>query len=121
MTDNLIKGINYRTDEIYVTGTRQVLTNVHTREMCHPSGRFCVIHRPSGHPLVNAPTHWRVRWENEPDGDFLVQVMERICPCGVFHPDIDDVIYIAETKGQDAGMRAAVHECCDKHCCREEP
>ena len=60
----------------YVTGTGQHL-QVHDAARC--SG-ICPIHNPSDHHMSGWPTHWR-------DDR---QLMERICPHGVGHPDPDD-------------------------------
>ena len=114
---HLMEGRIYHTGCIYVTGTHQVLTNVHPPENCE--GHHCVIHAPSRHPLVYAPTHWRVRTEFDPhDFEHVIQVMERICPCGVFHPDPVDVAVVTRTKGDEWGFVGA-HECCEKGCCHE--
>jgi hypothetical protein len=75
--------------EKYTTGTGQKL-NVHSKEDC--TGH-CPIHNPSDHPLKDCPTHWRH------DKGF----MERICKCGIGHPDPDD-----------AGAEP-IHGCCG--CC----
>jgi hypothetical protein len=58
--------------------TDHVLTNVHEAGTC--LGEWCTIHNRSEHPLRSFPQHWR--------GDR--QLMERICPHGVGHPDPDD-------------------------------
>lgn len=63
----------------YITGTGQLLTDVHYRSKC--SGKPCCIHNPSNHHMVTWPTHWR--------GDR--QMMERLCPHGVGHPDPDEI------------------------------
>lgn len=64
----------------YITGTGQHL-NTHPRKVCR--GRYCVIHHPSSHHMLEWPTHWRE------DASF----MERICPHGIGHPDPDDLAY----------------------------
>lgn len=64
--------------EEYKTGTGQIL-KVHDAIVC--AGRHCVIHNPSDHHMRDWPTHWR-----DDRG-----IMERICPCGVGHPDPDDI------------------------------
>ena len=65
--------------EEYITGTGQKIL-VHNKKDC--SG-YCAIHNPSKHHMRDWPTHWR-------DDRAL---MERICPCGVGHPDPDDLEY----------------------------
>ena len=62
--------------ESYTTGTGQKL-QVHDKATCSGS---CPIHNPSDHPMINFPTHWRDDSE----------IMERICPHGIGHPDPDD-------------------------------
>lgn len=114
MSDVVLRG-KHLTDLVYVTGTRQVLTHVHDPSACTEQ-ESCVIHAPSAHPLVNAPTHWRVRREDD-EYETLVQVMERICPHGVFHPDPDDIAFLAREKDEEAASIAARHECCEEGCC----
>ncbi len=81
--------------ELYITGTGQQI-NVHEVTKC--KGEVCVIHNPSGHHMVNWPTHWR-------DDRHL---MERLCPCGIGHPDPDDLAYSKNTN-------KSIHGCCG-HC-----
>lgn len=66
--------------EEYVTGTNQKIL-VHNKEQC--KGRNCCIHNPSDNPMKDWPTNWRQDRH----------LMERICPCGVGHPDIDDLAF----------------------------
>lgn len=54
---------------------------VHDRSQC--AGEFCSIHNPSNHIMKDWPTHWR-----EDRG-----IMERMCECGVGHPDPDDIAF----------------------------
>lgn len=58
-----------------------VLTNVHDPALC--AGEWCVVHRPSAHHMRDWPLNWR--------GDR--QLMERICPHGVGHPDPDSLAF----------------------------
>lgn len=97
--------------EKYITGTGQ-LVYVHDRERC--KGRHCVIHNPSNHRMKDWPTHWR-------DDRGL---MERICPCGVGHPDPDDLaykaIYLRQLGKSESEILATIstestHGCCG--CC----
>lgn len=78
----------------YTTGTGQLLVNVHAPEACE--GRHCVIHNPSDHPMRDFPTHFR---EDR-------QIMERICPHGIGHPDPDDAAFRASRGDDDT-----VHGC----------
>lgn len=59
-----------------------VLHGVH--ELADCIGRHCVIHNPSEHRLSGAPLNWRSD----------TQVMERICPHGIGHPDPDHIAYV---------------------------
>jgi hypothetical protein len=85
--------------EKYTTGTGQ-LVYVHDKSKCE--GSHCCIHNPSDHIMKDFPTHWR-------DDRNL---MERICPCGVGHPDPDDLAY-KKMIGMDDAI--GVHGCCG-HC-----
>lgn len=60
----------------YTTGTGQVI-GVHDEHDCR--GKNCVIHNPSETHMKLWPTHWR----NDR------QLMERLCPHGIGHPDPD--------------------------------
>lgn len=79
----------------------QVVTT-HDESKC--KGQYCCIHNPSDHHMRDWPMHWR-----DDTG-----VMERICPCGVGHPDPDDLAYNIKI-GQDW---KGVHGCCG--CCNPE-
>ena len=87
--------------EDYTDYELHALDSVTEPRMEHPQsaclGRFCVIHNPSGHHMVD----WRLNWcgEDAP--------VERICPHGVGHPDPDDLVY-QQTQGR--GYQAE-HEC----------
>lgn len=83
--------------EKWESGTGQKLY-VHNREVC--KGEPCPIHNPTNHCMRDFPTHWR-----DDRG-----IMERICPCGIGHPDPDDRRI---RLGQDPGD----HGCCG--CCRD--
>lgn len=43
--------------------------------------RYCTFHNPSAHPLANAPRIW----------DPNYSIVLRVCPCGIGHPDPDDL------------------------------
>jgi hypothetical protein len=64
--------------EEFITGTGQKIL-VHNKKNC--KGRHCCIHNPSDHHMKDWPLHWR-------DDRNL---MERICPHGIGHPDPDDL------------------------------
>lgn len=78
--------------------------SVHERGTCH--GEFCSIHNPSDHPLKDAPLNWR--------GDR--GLMERICACGIGHPDPDGLAFMEATDPEQYARQAPdVHGCCG--CC----
>jgi len=89
--------------EEYITGTGQKL-KVHGKENC--KGRNCVIHNPSDHCMKDFPTNWR------DDRN----IMERICKCGVGHPDPDDLAF-KESLGLDTTIDR-IHGCCG--CCSKD-
>jgi hypothetical protein len=73
----------------YVTGTGQLIRNVHAAENC--TGAFCVIHRPCPGPWDGWPTHWRgdaVLWGIQLD---TWRGFERICPHRVGHPAVEQL------------------------------
>lgn len=88
--------------EDYITGTGQKI-KVHDKKDC--KGRNCCIHNPSDHHMKDWPTHWR-------DDRGL---MERICKCGVGHPDPDDLAYKKKMGYPDS---TGIHGCCG--CCMNE-
>jgi len=89
--------------EEYITGTGQKI-KVHDKDKC--DGEFCCIHNPSDHIMKDWPTHWR-------DDRFL---MERICECGIGHPDPDDLAFKKRNGYPDS---EGVHGCCG-HCMGEK-
>jgi len=88
--------------EEYTTGTGQHLL-VHAKTDC--KGEHCAIHNPSDHAMRDFPTHWR--------GDR--GLMERICGCGIGHPDPDDIAFKRALKGDEFADCESVHGCCG-HC-----
>jgi len=82
--------------EKWTSGTDQKLL-VHKRENC--VGKICCIHKPTDHHMIDFPQNWR----------YDRGIMERICPCGVGHPDPDD---FQIRHSLDNG----IHGCCG--CCR---
>lgn len=83
------------------------LVNVHPAEAC--AGRCCCIHNPSGHHMADWPMVWR--------GDR--GLMERLCECGIGHPDPDHLEFIRTTQGDEAVEAEAIHGCCG--CCAPPP
>ena len=90
--------------ETYEMPDGTTLTNVHPAIACE--GRPCVIHNPSNHGMGDWPLNWR--------GDR--SLMERLCSCGVGHPDPDHMAYELDRWGRVATINAGVHGCCG--CCR---
>jgi hypothetical protein len=93
---------NEATCELYVTGEGEVLLWVHeARPDCYIHG--CVIHNPTD-PRTSWPTAW------------FEGAMHRVCPCGVLHPDLNQVNYTIRMQGFREAVRFHQHECCE-HCC----
>lgn len=82
---------------MYTTGYGQELVRVHALRAC--VGKWCVVHTPMPGPWQSWPTLWRE------DRMF----MERVCPCGVGHPVVED--YWNPHAGE------GVHGCCGVHRC----
>ena len=72
--------------EAYTTGTGQKIF-VHGKEDCKT--KHCPIHNPSDHVMKDFPTHWR---EDR-------NIMERICPHGIGHPDPDQIMPVNDIHG----------------------
>ena len=85
--------------ERWNSGTGQELM-VHNRDVC--KGQYCPIHNPSNHFMKDWPLHFR-----DDRG-----IMERICKCGVGHPDPDDLAFRIRNGADDS---AGIHGCCG--CC----
>jgi hypothetical protein len=85
---------------IFTLPNGQILYNIHSAKEC--TGKYCVIHNPSNHHMKDWPLIWR-----EDRGIF-----ERICPCGVGHPDPDALKHEVEYE-EDTSAR--IHGCCG-HC-----
>jgi len=60
-----------------LVGSDRIL-NVHSKDDC--KNDHCCVHNPSDHHMRDWPQNWR---EDR-------NLMERICPHGVGHPDPDD-------------------------------
>jgi hypothetical protein len=71
----------------------------HPETKCHDE--TCVIHNPSDHHMRTWPLNWRAD----------TQVMERICPHGVGHPDPDATAY-AMSQGQHHYGNHGCDGCC---------
>lgn len=82
-------------------GPYVVVPGFHRPEFCEHDA--CPIHHPSAHHMRDWPLNWR--------GDR--QLMERICPHGVGHPDPDHMHRAERLTGEADG----VHGC--DGCCAE--
>lgn len=72
-----------------------VLQSVHQEALC--AHRECVIHNPTDHHMADWPLIWR---EDR-------RLFERLCECGIGHPDPDQFAYWAESGQESIG----VHGC----------
>jgi len=86
-------GLFLEKENAYITGSGQILFKVHDESKC--KSKNCVIHNPSDHHMRDFPTLWRQER----------RLMERICKCGVGHPDPDEI------------NPDTVHGCCG--CCEK--
>ena len=77
-------------------------TGVHPEDTC--KGRVCVVHNPLDHHMREWPMVWR--------GDRVPPIVERICECGVAHPDPSQGEYWGEL---NVGGWIWTHGCCG-HC-----
>lgn len=82
--------------EAQLEHSETILHNVHSGDTC--KGRPCTIHNRSDHCMRDFPQHWRSDR----------RIMERICPCGIGHPDPDSPWHLMPN---DDGT----HGCCG-HC-----
>lgn len=91
----------------WVTGTGQLITNVHSPTLCE--GRGCPVHHPSDHRMKGWPTNFRE------GGMFDIKPphTERVCEHGIGHPDPDDIVFWAN-QGEDI----SIHGC--DGCCFPE-
>lgn len=77
----------------------------HERETCADDA-FCAVHKPSQHSMSEFPQHWRQDR----------QLMERICPHGVGHPDPDHMAFYAMHHTAKQTATESVHGC--DGCCK---
>lgn len=75
---------------------------MHAPSKC--AGRPCALHNPSAHPMRDWPRRIRE-----------TSLIERVCPCGVGHPDPDSVAYLEALKIPGREATWGVHGCCG--CC----
>lgn len=93
------------TDPVHGSAVGNVtLFFVHSPDECQPWP--CVLHRPSDHHMRDWPTLWRAD----------KRIMERTCPHGVGHPDVDDLAYHVRNGRGYLG----IHGCCGYGCCRTD-
>lgn len=89
----------------YVTGTGQIIDNVHAASKC--DGTWCVIHRPAPGPWKDWPTDWRGDKTIFVDSQYgLVEInvdiwrgFERRCPHGYGHTAVEETL-----RGNDPHM-----------------
>ena len=103
-------GVEYKAEHDRSKGEVWVQVNVgrarvrlHKAKNC--AGEYCCLHRPSDHPLKDAPMILRM------DRGMLI---ERVCEHGTGHSDPDSVAFLASTGSKDDGTHG-----CDG-CCTEE-
>lgn len=104
----MIEPGHYETDDDYelLSLGGGYFLRTHPESKCAGSRYPCCVHRPSDHALKDAPLNWR--------GD--LGLMERLCPCGIGHPDPDDLEYKRRIMGAEYNRYAfGVHGCCG-HC-----
>ena len=80
------------------------MLQVHHPDRC--AGQACSIHNRSNHSMRMFPQHWR--------GDR--QLMERICPHGIGHPDPDHISFTKLLRGEAYAVAESSHGC--DGCCR---
>lgn len=110
MSDELdfdLIGIPGTTDATWGIQTGPNVLRTHPESACRNDPNCCV-HKPSDHPLKDAPQNWRADRG----------LMERICPHGIGHPDVDDLAHKRRTLTPAMYDRFAfdVHGC--DGCCR---
>lgn len=71
----------------------------HSPDLCR--GEVCCIHNRTQHHMREWPQNWRQDR----------QLMERICPHGVGHPDPDHLTYLERTFGVERRNLEASHRC----------
>lgn len=97
-SEDFATAMSQGTKEFYQDGFGNILM-VHKRtEGCDES---CVIHNPSDHPMKDFPTLWRADR----------QLMERVCPHGVGHPDPDHISFNGKIHGVENAVVESVHGC----------
>lgn len=87
--------------EEFKLGNGRKLVNVHSKSDCMGP---CPIHGPSDHHMKD----WDLNWRSD------LGIFERICKCGVGHPDPDSLSYIRKTDPKLAES-LSIHGCC--RCC----
>lgn len=91
---------NANTNTWWVNGTIR-FTNIHPRSKCE--GRNCIVHNPSDTPANRGDWPYIFR-DGHPGGR-----IERMCPCGIGHSDVDQVAFLEEVTGES---HWGVHGCC---------
>lgn len=90
--------VDYATDQWGSIVYKDAELITHTAEQCQG---YCVVHNPVHHHMIGWPIVWRAD----------TRLFERMCPCGVGHPDPSQFEYW-ESTDQTWKM---IHGCCG--CC----
>ena len=85
-----------------------LVLKTHSSAVCGPTRYPCCIHKPSDHPLRDAPLNWREERK----------LMERVCAHGLWHPDPDDLSFKRRSMRPETYHNGAygIHDC--DGCCR---
>lgn len=75
------------------------LPATHDPALCE--GEHCCIHNPSDHPMCDFRQVYRADRN----------MVERICPHGVGHPDPDHLGWVEREQGKEAAEAEAIHSC----------
>jgi hypothetical protein len=97
---------------------------VKTHNAMQCAGEPCVVHNPSDHHMKGWPIVYRTDravqmppWalEGAVVGGPVFVLAERICTCGIGHPDPDAMAYARREGGAEFARAQGVHGCCG-HC-----
>lgn len=80
------------------------MSNIHQRTACE--GETCIVHAPSDTPANRGD--WRYTFRDGHAGGRI----ERECPHGFGHPDVDQVTYLKRTTGETHWGVHACDGCC---------
>ena len=77
------------------------MLQTHDAVVCRNRDVPCVIHHPSDHHMRG----WRLHWRDD------IQLMERVCPHGIGHPDPDQLAW-EQSIGYSTGRVHGCDTCC---------